>query len=75
MEGTSPWEDLRGRSASERIPSLKVLPKPAELEEVPRRQRLVSRSKLAEIFRNAEINAAIAEAYREHGYTTKGITD
>ena len=31
--------------------------------------------RLAESFRNAEDNAAIAEAYCEHGYTMKEIAD
>jgi len=51
------------------------LPKPSEVKEVPRRQCRVSRPGLAEIFRNAEENAAIAEAYREHGYTMKENAD
>jgi len=51
------------------------LPRPSELKEVPRRQRLVSGPDLAEIFRTAEENAAIAKAYREHGYTMKEIAD
>ena len=73
--GTSPWEDLKGQIYLGTDAFVESLAKPSELKEVPRRQRLVSRPRLAEIVRNAENNAAIAEAYREHGYTMKEIAD
>ncbi|MEA1870736.1 MAG: transposase [Candidatus Bipolaricaulota bacterium] len=73
--GISPWEDLKGQICLGTDAFVESLPRPSELKEVPRRQRLVSRPGLAEILRSTENNAAIAEAYREHGYTMKEIAD
>jgi REP element-mobilizing transposase RayT len=73
--GTSPWEDLKGQIYLGTKAFVESLPIRSELKEIPRRQRLVSRPSLAKIFRNAEDNAMIFEAYREHGYTMKEIAD
>ncbi|MCK4570657.1 transposase [Candidatus Bipolaricaulota bacterium] len=73
--GTSPWEDLKGQIYLGTKAFVESLPIRSELKEISRRQRLVSRPSLAKIFRNAEDNAMIFEAYREHGYTMKEIAD
>lgn len=73
--GTSPWEDLKGQIYLGTEAFVENLPKPSELKEVPRCQRLVNRPSLDEIFRNAEDNTMITEAYRDHGYTMKEIAD
>ena len=73
--GRSPWEDLRGQLYLGTATFVESLPSPSELTEIPRCQRLVSRPSLAEVLRNAEDSAPIAEAYREHGYTMKEIAD
>jgi len=74
-QGTSPWEDLKGQIHLGTEAFVESLPKPSELKEVPRRQRLVSRPGLAEIFRNTGHSRTIVEAYREHGYTMRGTAD
>ena len=73
--GGSPWGDLKGQIYLGTDAFVESLSKPSELKEVPRCQRLVNRPRLADILRNTEDTAAIAEAYREHGYTMKEIAD
>lgn len=72
---TSPWKDLKGQIYLGTDAFVESLPKPSKLQEVPRQQRLVGRPSLVEILRQADDNVAIAEAYREHGYTMKEIAD
>lgn len=72
---TSPWKDLKGQIYLGTDAFVESLPKPSKLQEVPRHQRLVGRPSLVEILRQADDNVAIAEAYREHGYTMKEIAD
>ena len=73
--GASPWEELKGQIYLGTEAFIESLPRPSEMKEVPRLQRLVSRPSLGEIFRDTENKATIAEAYREHGYTMKEIAD
>ncbi|MCL0076475.1 transposase [Dehalococcoidia bacterium] len=71
----SPWEDMKGQIYLGTDTYAENLPKPVKLAEVSRRQRLASRLSLPDILCNAEDNAAIADAYREYGYTMKEIAD
>jgi len=56
---------------------LSNIPKPgARLSEVPRKQRLLKRTPLEEIFAGADTtDAGIFKAYHEHGYTMREIAE
>jgi len=74
--GVSPWEELKGQIYLGSDDFIKNLPQPCErLKEIPRIQRLTTRSSLAELFASHERDEAILKAYREHGYTMREIAD
>lgn len=70
----SPLEQVRGQvylGSNAFIDSLPAVDK--SLLEVPRKQRLVNRPSLADIFTKDQSGKTICQAYRDHGYTQKEI--
>ena len=75
--GKSPWDELRGQIYLGSAGFIENIPKPgAGLSEVPRKQRLLKRIPLDEIFAGAvTTDEGIFKAYHEHGYTMREIAE
>jgi len=75
--GRSPWGELKGQIylGSERF--IESVPKPgAKLTEIPRKQRLLDRPTLEEIFVSAATtDDGIFKVYHDHGYTMREIAE
>lgn len=74
--GTSPWEDLKGQiylGSDSFIASLPIAD-PRVLE-VPKRQRLVNRPRLRDVFADDRSIGTIYQAYHDHGYTQREIAE
>ena len=74
-QGASPWNDLKGQIYLGTQTFVEAFPRPPQLKEIPRIQRLASRPSLEAVFQSEKDNRVIAKAYREHGYTMKEIAD
>jgi len=75
--GRSPWDDLKGQIYLGSEKFIKNTPKPgAKLTEIPRKQRLLGRPMLKEVFAEAETkDEGIFKAYHDHGYTMREIAE
>lgn len=74
--GASPWEELKGQiylGSDSFIASLSIADQ--RVLEVPKRQRLVNRPSLRDLFADDRSIETIYQAYCEHGYTQREIAE
>lgn len=74
--GASPWKELRGQvclGSDSFIASLPIADQ--RVLEVPKRQRLVNRPSLRDLFADDRSIETIYQAYRDHGYTQREIAE
>jgi len=74
--GASPWAELKGQiylGSDSFIASLPITDQ--GVLEVPKRQRLVNRPSLRDLFADDRSIETISQAYRDHGYTQREIAE